>query len=40
MRLGTLSVTHPSQPLDATLPLRIDRLSINDHEDLLADVKQ
>jgi hypothetical protein len=40
MRLGTLSVTHATEPLDLTLPAKIDRLSINDHEDLLADVKQ
>jgi len=40
MRLGTLAITHPSEPIDVTLPARIDRLSINDHEDLLADVKQ
>ncbi len=39
-RLGTLSVRHGTQPLDVTLPGKIDRVSINDHEDLLADVKQ
>jgi hypothetical protein len=40
MRLGTLAVTHPAEPLDFTLPVQADRVSINDHEDLLADVKQ
>jgi aminopeptidase N len=40
MRLGMLAITHPTEPLDLTLPVRIDRLTINDHEDLLADVKQ
>jgi hypothetical protein len=40
MRLGTLAVTHANEPLDLVLPIRIERLSINDHEDLLADVKQ
>ena len=40
MRLGTLAITHASEPIDVTLPAKIDRLSINDHEDLLADVKQ
>jgi hypothetical protein len=40
MRIGTLSVTRPKEPLDLTLPLKVDRLSINDHEDLLAEVKQ
>ena len=40
MRLGTMSVTHSSEPLDVTIPGKVDRLSINDHEDLLAEVKQ
>jgi aminopeptidase N len=40
VRLGTLAVSHPSEPLDVTLPGKIDRVSINDYEDLLADVKQ
>jgi hypothetical protein len=40
MRLGTLAIMHATEPFDFTLPLRVDRLSINDHEDLLADVKQ
>jgi Peptidase family M1 domain len=40
VRLGVLAVTHANQPLDVTLRMKVDRLSINDHEDLLADVKQ
>jgi hypothetical protein len=40
VRLGTISATHVTETIDATLPARIDRLSINDHEDLLADVKK
>jgi hypothetical protein len=40
IRLGTLGAMHPSEPIDITLPGKIDRLSINDYEDLLADVKQ
>jgi hypothetical protein len=40
LRLGTLAVTHATETIDATLAAKIDRLSINDHEDLLADVKQ
>jgi len=40
VRLGTLGVTHSSEPIDITLPGKIDRVSINDYEDLLADVKQ
>jgi len=39
-RLGMLSITHPREPLDITLPAKIDRVSINDYEDLLAEVKQ
>jgi hypothetical protein len=40
MPLPKLSVTHATEPLDLTLPAKIDRLSVNAHEDLLADVKQ
>lgn len=29
-----------SQTLDAVVPIKIDRVSINDFQDLLADVKQ
>jgi hypothetical protein len=40
LRLGTISVTHAIEPLDFVLPIKLDRVSINDHEDLLAEVKQ
>src|SRR5207244_5121927 len=40
VRLGTLGVTHSSEPVDITLAGKVDRVSINDYEDLLADVKQ
>ncbi len=40
IRLGTLAVTHASEQLDVSLPGKVDRVSINDNEDLLADVKQ
>ncbi len=40
VRLGTLGVTHSSEPLEVTLPAKIDRVSINDYEDLLADIKE
>jgi hypothetical protein len=40
MRLGNISVTHPSETVDATLPGKVDRVTINDYEDLFADVKQ
>ncbi len=40
VRLGTLGVTHPTEPIDITVGGKFDRLTINDNEDLLADVKQ
>ena len=40
VRLGTLGVTHSSEPVELTLSGKIERVSINDYEDLLADVKQ
>jgi hypothetical protein len=39
-RLGTITVKHQTEPIDVTLPVKIDRLSINDNQDLLAEVKQ
>jgi hypothetical protein len=40
VRLGTLNATHVSEPLDVILPAKIDRVSINDYADVLAEVKQ
>jgi hypothetical protein len=40
IRLGLLGATHSNEPIDITLPGKIDRLSINYYEDMLADVKQ
>jgi Peptidase family M1 domain len=40
LRLGVLGVTHPREPIDVIINGKIDRVSINDYEDLLADVKQ
>ena len=40
IRLGTVAVTHPTEPLDTIVAAKIDRITINDYEDLLADVKQ
>jgi hypothetical protein len=40
VRLGTFGVTQPNQPLDTVVNAKIERVSINDFEDLLADVKQ
>jgi hypothetical protein len=31
---------HDSEPIDVTLPIKIDRVSINDNQDLLAEIKQ
>jgi hypothetical protein len=36
----SVGVRLASETIDSIVPARIDRLSINDHEDLLADVKQ
>jgi hypothetical protein len=40
IKMGLISVTHASEPLDFAIPGKIDRVSINDYEDLLAEVKQ
>jgi hypothetical protein len=40
IRLGAIAVTHATEPLDVVIPTKIDRVSINDYEDLLAEVKQ
>jgi len=40
VKMGTIGVTHASEPFDFTIPGKIDRVSINDYEDLLAEVKQ
>jgi hypothetical protein len=40
IRLGSLASLHPHEALDATVAGKVDRVSINDYEDMLADVKQ
>ncbi len=40
LRLGMISSTHPVEYIDVTLPAKIDKLSINEYEDMLADVRQ
>ncbi|MBV9886292.1 MAG: hypothetical protein JO119_07090 [Acidobacteria bacterium] len=40
IRIGSLFATHSTEPIEGTIPGKIDRISINDHEDLLADVHQ
>jgi hypothetical protein len=38
--MGLIGVTKANQPFDFTVAGKIDRVTINDFEDLLADVKQ
>jgi len=40
VHLGYISATHPTEQLDFALAGKIDRITINDYEDLLAEVKQ
>jgi hypothetical protein len=40
IKMGLISVTHANEPFDFSIPGKIDRVSINDFEDLLAEVKQ
>jgi hypothetical protein len=40
VKVGNIRATHATENIEATIPGKIDRLSINDYEDLLADVKQ
>src|SRR5580704_12669144 len=40
VKMGLISVSHASEPFDFAIPGKIDRVSINDNEDLLAEVKQ
>jgi hypothetical protein len=39
-RLGTISATHSTESLDTTLPMKVDRVVVNEFDDLLAEVKQ
>jgi hypothetical protein len=38
-RLGTIAMRGSSETIDVTVPVKIDRVSINDNHDLLAEVK-
>ncbi len=40
LRLGILNAVQPTTQLDIALPGKFDKLSINEYEDMLADVKQ
>jgi hypothetical protein len=37
--LGTIAMRGSSETIDVTVPVKIDRVSINDNHDLLAEVK-
>ena len=39
-RLGSLKAVRPVVPIDITLPMKVERLSIAENADLLADIKQ
>ncbi|HTQ58686.1 MAG TPA: M1 family aminopeptidase [Candidatus Solibacter sp.] len=40
IKMGTVAVTHATEPIDVIIPGKIDRVSIDDYEGLLAEVKQ
>ncbi len=40
IRVGSIAATHPSESVEFLVPAKVDRITINDNEDLLADVKQ
>jgi aminopeptidase N len=40
VKMGNIRVSHPTETVEATIAGKIDRITINDYEDLLADVKQ
>lgn len=39
-RLGAIAATHPTETIEATIAGKVDKLSVNDYEDLLAGIKQ
>jgi hypothetical protein len=40
IKMGILAAIHPTETIDVTVGGKVDRVSVNDYEDLLADVKQ
>jgi hypothetical protein len=40
IKMGNILATHPTETLDTTVAGKIDRISINDYEEILGDVKQ
>jgi len=39
-KLGTIMIRHATETINITIPEKIDRVTVNDYEDLLAEVKQ
>jgi len=39
-RLGTIAATHEKETVNFVIPQKIDKLTINEYEDLIADVRQ
>jgi hypothetical protein len=40
VKMGNIIATHATETVDATVPAKIDRLSINEYEEILGNVKQ
>jgi aminopeptidase N len=40
VKMGNIRASHATESVEATIPGKIDRISINDNEDMLAEVKQ
>jgi hypothetical protein len=40
MRLGSIAATHPTEKISIVIAQKVDKITINDFEDNLADVKQ
>lgn len=40
VRLGSIAATHSTETLDFVLPNKVDRITINEYEDILGSVKQ
>jgi hypothetical protein len=40
VRLGTIAATHSTESLNFVMAGKIDKITINEYEDMLADIKQ
>jgi hypothetical protein len=38
--IGSIAATHPAEKIRFVIPQKVDKVTINDFEDMLADVKQ